>query len=287
MSSFQLERIPTLRPDVGVILNITPDHLDRYDSFEAYRDAKMNITANQTSDDILVYNMDDTNLTHIKTDAQLVGFSTVPGRSKAAFRWNGEHIEYNGENLMVSADCALRGSHNLANILAGLNAITPFITPGNTEEFLEHIQKVLRTFSGIEHRLEYVDTVNGVQYYNDSKATNVDAVNFAISSFDEPVILILGGYDKNGDFPQLIPNITKHVKHTIAIGKARGMIQEALSIDVDVEMCADLAEAIQSATAIAKSGDVVLLSPACASFDQYENYEHRGRHFKELVNEVE
>jgi len=287
MSSFQLERIPTFRPDVGVILNVTPDHLDRYDSFQSYRDAKMNITANQTTGDVLIYNMDDENLTNIETSAQLIGFSLAEGRSDAPFQWDGEHIEYHGKDLIPSSDCALRGPHNLANILAGLNAITPYITPENSDKILNHVKGVLRTFRGIEHRLEFVNIIRGVRYYNDSKATNVDAVKFAISSFEEPVILILGGYDKNGDFPQLIPNINKHVKHTIAIGKAQQVIREVLSPAVEVELCVDLPEAVRSAAAKADPGDVVLLSPACASFDQYENYEHRGNHFKALVNELE
>ncbi|MCF7804975.1 MAG: UDP-N-acetylmuramoyl-L-alanine--D-glutamate ligase [Candidatus Marinimicrobia bacterium] len=283
MSSFQLERTPTLAPDVAVILNVTPDHLDRYDSFAAYRSAKLNITRNQTEHDTIIYNLDDPELEHFETDAAKIGFSTVPGKSDAAFHWDGTSIRYSTAKVIEYTDCALRGPHNLANILAGLNAVEPFISPDSSEEILRHFRQVLRTFSGIVHRLEFVKQVNDVSYYNDSKATNVDAVKFAIESFEEPVILILGGYDKNGDFPQLIPSIRKHVKQTVAIGKARTTIQGALSPAVDVVTSDNLETAMGAIQEIAEPGDVVLLSPACASFDQYENYEKRGEHFKQLV----
>ena len=287
MSSFQLEYIPTFRPEVAVILNITPDHLDRYNSFEDYRQAKLNITRQQTPSDTLVYNQDDPQLRNISTAARKIGFSLTQKKSNAPFYWDGGMIRYQEAPVIRYQECALRGEHNLANILAGLNAVSPFITTANRDEMLARIIHVLQTFSGIEHRLEFVRSVSGVAYYNDSKATNVDAVKYAIESFEEPVVLILGGYDKNGDFSQLIPAIQEHVKQTIVIGAARDVIREAIGESVELSLCTGLPEAISLAYKITTSGDVVLLAPACASFDQYENYEERGDHFKQLVENLD
>jgi len=284
VSSFQLERVPTFKPYISVILNITPDHLDRYPSFEAYRLAKLNITGNQVDSDYFVCNADDPQLRDVQTNARKITFSTTTSEVSGDFTWNGETILFQNDPFIPFADCTLRGKHNLANILAGLNATTPLINPINQHRMLEHFSQVLRSFTGIEHRLEFVKTVNGVDYYNDSKATNIDAVKYAIESFSHPVILILGGYDKNGDFTQLIPGIRQCVKQTIAIGKAREVIRKALENKVELTLCEDLEEAVDFAASIANQDDVVLLSPACASFDQYNNYEERGKHFKSLVN---
>ncbi len=286
VSSFQLERVPTFAPQVSMLLNITPDHLDRYPSLEDYRAAKLNITSNQSESDYCIYNADDPELQEIPTAAHLIGFSLQPKFDSSPFHWDGKTIFFNATPLIKREECLLPGPHNLANILAGLNAISPFIPPDNEVAFLDHLRQTLRTFSSIEHRLEFVKTVQGVSFYNDSKATNIDSVRYALQSFDAPEILILGGYDKNGDFAQLIPLIKKHVKHTIALGKARQVIQEALEPEIDVHLVEDLPEAIAYATSVAVRGDVVLLSPACASFDQYANYEERGNHFKRLVEQL-
>ncbi len=286
VSSFQLERIPTFRPDVGIILNITPDHMNRYQGFDEYVTAKLNITANQTGRDILVYNMDDPVLENIETEARLIGFSLHPDRAAGPFHWDGSHILWDDERLIAYQDCGLKGMHNLANVLAGLNAIHAYIPSGEHPEFREHLRQVLRHFSGIEHRMEFVAAVDAVSFYNDSKATNIESVKYAIESFDHPVFLILGGYDKGGDFTQLIPGIRKHVKKTLVIGKDRRKIQSMLEPSVSVALFGGLPEAVRFAADEAEPGDVVLLSPACASFDQYTNYEERGAHFKQLVEQL-
>jgi len=288
VSSFQLERVPGFRPDVGVFLNVTPDHLDRYESFRDYLAAKLNITVHQTTRDLLVYNMDDPELSAIETRARLRGFSLIPGRSQAPFIWDGTSVLLDQQPLLPYAKCALRGQHNLANILAGLNAIAGFIPsdPDQRQEFLDHLLYVLRHFSGIAHRLEYVETVRGVAYYNDSKATNINSVEYAIGSFRNPIFLILGGYDKNGDFTRLIPGIKKYVKETLVIGRDRFKIRAMLEPEVPLRLMEGLADAIAYSSAHAATGDVVLLSPGCASFDQYNNYEERGNHFKQLVEQL-
>ncbi|MBD3273751.1 MAG: UDP-N-acetylmuramoyl-L-alanine--D-glutamate ligase [Candidatus Marinimicrobia bacterium] len=283
VSSFQLERVPTFRPDVALILNITPDHLNRYDSFEDYYQAKFNITSQQTAEDELLLNYDDPILKNeINSDAQVRYFSILPDFTDSDFHWDGTWIRYNGEKFLQYSDCKIRGMHNLANVLSALNSIVRFI-PEETEHFFAHMKDVLTWFTGIEHRLEYVDEVNGVTYYNDSKATNVDSVKYAIESFSEPVYLILGGYDKNAVFTDLLPSIQEHVKETIAIGKARTLIQQMLSPAVEVRMIEHLEDAMDYIAGDSSPGDVALLSPACASFDQYQDYEERGNHFKKLV----
>lgn len=286
MSSFQLERSPSFHPDVAVILNVTPDHLDRYDSFNDYREAKLNITMNQTPENHLIYNLDDPSLENIDTNARTIGFSIIPGRSDASFHWDGEQLRYGTQAILSYTECALRGRHNLANILAGLNAVDPFISQEAPDQALVHVRKVLRSFPGIPHRLEFVGKFDGIAYYNDSKATNIEAVQYAVESFGAPVILILGGYDKNGEFEKLIPLLQKHTKRCIGIGKARFRIQEALRPDLDVEVHEDLESAMGYARSIAEPGDVILLSPGCASFDQYEDFEERGEHFKRLAEGV-
>jgi len=286
VSSFQLERIPTFAPQVSVLLNITPDHMDRYDSLREYREAKLNIAMNQNETEFCIYNADDPELKDIRTPAHLIGFSLDPEYDDSPFHWDGDSIYYDSEPFIRSDECRLPGPHNLANILAGLNAVAPFIPPVDHTVFMNHLRQILRTFSSIEHRLEFVKTVDGVSYYNDSKATNIDSVRYALQSFEKPEILILGGYDKNGDFAQLIPLIKKHVKSTIALGKARHVIQRALEPEIDVTLVEDLPEAIEYAASVAAHGDIVLLSPACASFDQYTNYEERGNHFKRLVEQL-
>lgn len=286
VSSFQLERIPTFRPDVALILNITPDHLNRYATFEDYYQAKFNITNQQTSEDELLLNNDDPILKNeVRSNAQKRYFSILPDFTGSDFHWDGRWIRHNGEKFLQYTDCKIRGMHNLANVLAALNSVVRFI-PEESEIFFEQIKEVLKRFTGIEHRLEYVDEVNGVTYYNDSKATNVDSVKYAVESFSEPVYLILGGYDKNAVFTDLLPSIEKHVKETIAIGKARTIIQQMLSPAVDVRMIEHLEDAMDYIARASSPGDVALLSPACASFDQYQDYEARGNHFKKLVSEL-
>lgn len=286
VSSFQLERIPTFAPQVSVLLNITPDHMDRYASLREYREAKLNITMHQNQTEYCIYNADDPELKDLRTSAHLIGFSLNPEYDSSPFHWDGDTIYYESDPFIRSDECQLPGPHNLANILAGLNAVAPFIPPSDQTVFMNHLRQTLRTFASIEHRLEFVKTVGGVSYYNDSKATNIDSVRYAIQSFKAPEILILGGYDKNGDFTQLIPLIKQHVKLTIALGKARHVIQGVLEPEVDVKLVEDLPEAIEYAASVAAHGDVVLLSPACASFDQYANYEERGNHFKRLVEQL-
>ncbi len=290
ISSFQLDHIQTFKPKVSVWLNITPDHLDRYDhSYEKYIASKCRIFENQGNGDVLVYNADDeTERVNVNKLAP-AGVNKLPFTvrtrvDRGAFVEDGYmKIRLQGaDSDVIGVDqISIRGMHNLYNAMAAtLAASVMGISTAS-------IRATLKNFKGVEHRLEFVATVNGVEYVNDSKATNVDSVWYALQSFDKPIVLLLGGRDKGNDYSRLFELVKKHVKAIVAIGESAGKVINAFGGFASVTKATSMNEAVMNAAAIAASGDVVLLSPACASFDWFENYEHRGRVFKQLVAELQ
>lgn len=292
VSSFQLDHIVTFKPDISVLLNITPDHLDRYEySLEKYAASKFRITENQTADNWFIFNYDDPLIKqHVEELQQnerfphLWGFSNKHEVPEGAFVRN-DHIIFRFNNkeetLMSVFELGLQGQHNLQNGLAAALAARA------AEIKNEAIRESLKTFTGVEHRLEVARVVDGVKYINDSKATNVNAVWFALDSYNVPMTLILGGRDKGNDYTELIDQIKDKVHTVIAIGESKERIKEQLSnISPNFEMAETMRDAVRTAKKVAKRGEVVLLSPACSSFDMFDDYEHRGKVFKEEVNKL-
>ncbi|SMO54668.1 UDP-N-acetylmuramoyl-L-alanine--D-glutamate ligase [Fodinibius sediminis] len=294
VSSFQLDHISSFHPHISLLLNITPDHLDRYENdFAKYAAAKFRITENQSAGDWFIYNYDDPTIReHVETlkkneDApRLLAFSNqqeIEASGGAFVRDEKIILKVNQEEevLMPISDVKLSGKHNLNNGLATALAARA------SEIKNDVIRESLSTFEGVEHRLEYVRTVNGVRYVNDSKATNINAVWYALDSFNVPVTLILGGRDKGNDYSELAGQIREKVHTIIAIGEARPMIEEQLKTVVPHFKTADtMNEAVRMGKRSAKRGEVVLLSPACSSFDMYDNYKDRGNEFKKAVSRL-
>jgi UDP-N-acetylmuramoylalanine--D-glutamate ligase len=288
VSSFQLETIQTFKARIALVLNITPDHLDRHGSFEAYAAAKTRITENQNSDDFLILNAEDepTKLVAAKTKAQIYWFSPRRQVKQGAFV-HGESILFRAkeggdvEPIMPVAEIPLAGAHNVENVLAAVCA-------ARLAEVEAHvIREAVAAFHAVEHRLEFVRELNGVRWFNDSKATNVDATAKAIEAFPGGIWLILGGKDKDSNYSTLSPLLHARVRAVITIGSAAEKIESQLAGVVKIERTGTMERAVAWARNEAKAGDVVLLAPACASFDQFENYEHRGRVFKQLVGALE
>jgi UDP-N-acetylmuramoylalanine--D-glutamate ligase len=283
VSSFQLEDIHQFCPSVAVLTNLTPDHLDRYSGMDAYAGAKARIFENMDSRGHLVSNAMDARLQELCARARAIQwrFSRVAEQAVGAWEKAGTLWlrEPGGEAqaLMPLTGLRLRGPHNLENALAAACACAAFGLPWSA------IVEALQSFAGVEHRLESAGDHLGVGYINDSKATNVDSVEKALQSFTEPVHLILGGRDKEGDFTVLAPLVRAHVARIYTIGEAAEKVARQLQGQAPIEACGDLATAVRSAAAQARKGEWVLLSPGCASFDQFDNYEHRGRSFKALV----
>jgi UDP-N-acetylmuramoylalanine--D-glutamate ligase len=285
LSSFQLEAIHEFRPFIGSILNLTPDHMDRYSDFEGYIAAKRRVFMNQERTDFAVLNADDTRTAAMKTSvrARTLLFSRLKAVGHGAFVRNGRAIFRNEEgekDLFPVSAIALKGAHNLENVLA---ACAMAILAGARPESLE---ESIRKFKGIEHRIEWVSELGGVQYFNDSKATNIDAAIHSLRAFPGNILLIAGGRDKAGDFTVLRPLVRERVKHLVLIGEAAGKIKKALSDVADISEARSMQEAVSICRRLAQPGDVVLLAPACASFDMFQDYEHRGRMFKEAVRSM-
>jgi UDP-N-acetylmuramoylalanine--D-glutamate ligase len=286
VSSFQLESTEQFHPHIAVILNITPDHLDRHGTFENYALAKERIFAAQTTDDFAVLNADNARAAAAapRSPAQIYWFSMEHSVEQGTWVEHG-HIIYRPskdmptESIIPLTEISLKGEHNVENVLAAVCAARL------AGAAVEPIRRAVRDFKAVEHRLEYVATLNGVEFYNDSKATNVDATAKAIAAFNTPIHLILGGKDKNSDYTQLCPLLRAHVRAVYTIGSAAAKIESQLRGVVPLHSCESLDKAVSAAAAAAHPGEVVLLAPACSSFDQFESYEHRGRFFKELVNE--
>jgi UDP-N-acetylmuramoylalanine--D-glutamate ligase len=284
ISSFQLEAIKDFRPQVSVLLNITEDHLDRYPSYDEYIKAKMKIFANQNSGDLAVLNRDDPIVMRFKekVKAKRFFFTLKEKLDEGAFS-DGQTISLRlggkGEEYSL-AKAPLKGIHNVENMMAALAAARSF---GCSKKA---IQAVLNRFKGLEHRVEFVREIGGVRFYNDSKGTNVGSVVKSLQSFSEPVILIAGGKDKNGDLSPLEEWIQKRVKHLILIGEAKERMNRKLGGLTDTMMAKTMEEAVLLSLQKAKAGEVVLLSPACSSFDMFKDYKERGKVFKEAVKRL-
>ena len=284
ISSFQLEAIEDFRPRISVLLNITEDHLDRYSSYSDYIQAKARIFANQNSGDLAVLNRDDPIVMQLgeKVKAKKVMFSTREKLEEGAFS-NGQTISLRlgGKREEYSlAKTPLKGIHNVENMMAALTAARIFGCSRRA------VQNVLDRFKGLEHRLEFVREIGGVRFYNDSKGTNVGSVVKSLQSFSEPVILIAGGKDKNGDLSPLKELVEKQVKHLILVGEAKERMNHELGGLTDTVMAKSMEEAVSLARQRAKGGEVVLLSPACSSFDMFKDYKERGKVFKEAVRRL-
>jgi UDP-N-acetylmuramoylalanine--D-glutamate ligase len=300
VSSFQLELVDQFRPDIALLLNVTPDHLDRHPSLEAYARAKARIFENQTESDVAILNADDAGAAQLAPSRPRVYWFSRAKRVASGIFLRGDH---NGDNnsgrnsenkndhlvfrrdgaetiLLRRSDIGLRGEHNVENVMAAaaaafLAGVSPQVIAG-----------AVRSFAAVEHRLEFVAEINGVSYYNDSKATNVDAALKALDAFPGNLLVILGGKDKGGDFTLLRDLLRKHAKRVLLIGAATDKIVSQIEGAVPIESVGTMDRAVSLAAELAQPGDTVLLAPACASFDQFQNYEHRGRVFKQCVLQI-
>ena len=288
LSSFQLDGIREFKPDFAIITNITPDHLDRYDGkFENYIRSKFRITMNQNSSDVLIYNADDPVINeYLKKNpiqSKLIPFSTEKELESGAYLKESNIIINvdNSEITMPTRSLALEGKHNIKNAMAA-SAVAQLL---NIRK--DTIRESLENFQGAEHRLEHVLRINKVQYINDSKATNVNATYFALESMEAPTIWIVGGEDKGNDYTELFPFVNEKVKAIICLGVDNKKLMETFGPMVDIIIETQfMSEAVKIAYKVAESGDNVLLSPACASFDLFDNYEDRGRQFKNAVRKL-
>ena len=280
ISSFQLEWIEEFRPRVAVLLNLTEDHLDRYPDFAAYCRAKERIFENQTKKDVAILNRDDSLVWGMRQGrpARIIsfGFSEV---DEGVFAKSEEIVWRDGssEERFPLGHVKIQGVHNVENMMAAIAAAKAIGIPA------QNIQQTLEEFPGLEHRLEFVREKDGVRYYNDSKGTNVGAVVKSLASFSVPVILLAGGVDKGGDYGVLRDGVRKTVKRLVLFGAAKEMIAKALGALTETVIVDDMEAAVRDAQQHARPGDVVLLSPACSSFDMFRNYAERGRGFKSLV----
>ena len=285
LSSFQLELIAKFRPNIGALLNLTPDHLDRHKTMEAYAKAKARIFENQTELDAAILNADDAaSARYAPKKVQMFWFSRQKQVAQGACVHGDEIVvtHHGKEDRVIKvAEIPLAGAHNLENVLAaviiarlaGVDAAT--------------IAKAVKSFPGVEHRLEFVGEIGGVKYYNDSKATNVDATLKALDAFPGRILIVLGGKDKGSDYTVLQKPLREKAILALLIGAAADKIEKQIAGSVAIERAGTIERAVEAASLAARPGDVVVLAPACASFDQFENYEQRGQVFKELVRGLE
>lgn len=288
LSSFQLDGIKNYAPHIAVITNLSPDHLDRYDyKYENYINAKFRITMNQTEDDYLIYDADDVEiekwLKNNKTRAKLVGFSLTKTLTNGAYI-NKDTMIINVDNKEMTipvSKIALEGKHNIKNAMAAATVAQILRVRKNT------IRESMSNFQGVEHRLEKVLKIHNVQYINDSKATNVNSVYFALDSISTPIVWIAGGVDKGNDYNELMPLVREKVKAIVCLGIDNKKLIDAFGNVVDIMVeTQSMEEAVKISSKIAEKGDTVLLAPACASFDLFENYEDRGNQFKQAVRQL-
>jgi UDP-N-acetylmuramoylalanine--D-glutamate ligase len=282
VSSFQLETIQTFRPKVAVVLNVTPDHLDRHRTFATYVDAKARIFENQQATDFAVLNADDPTCAELpgRARAKVFWFSRKKEVNQGAYMRDGDIVFRDAKTqseVMPISEIPLKGAHNLENVLA---AICVGAVMGCKPDAM---RRAVRDFKAVEHRLEYVATIRGVEYYNDSKATNVDATIKALESFPANIHIILGGKDKGSDYSVLKDLLKQRAKRVYTIGAAAEKIESQVGDSAEIVRAETLDAAVKRIASTAAAGDIVLLAPACASFDQFQNYEERGRVFKQLV----
>ncbi|PKQ69717.1 UDP-N-acetylmuramoyl-L-alanine--D-glutamate ligase [Raineya orbicola] len=296
VSSFQLDGCFLFKPYISAILNITPDHLDRYESFEAYADAKFRIIRSQNENDYFIYNADseiiEKKILKLKPAVQqlaitLAAKDDLKAISKVSYYQNGKiitRLPYNRPSQLTfqESDIALQGKHNIFNAMVAI-LVAQILGVDN-----EKIKEGLATFQGVPHRLEQVREVRGVKFINDSKATNVDSVFYALDSFEEEkkIIWIAGGVDKGNNYEQIKDLVAGRVKHLIALGKDNSKLCNFFENAVDITKTDNIEEAVKKAYKLAKKGDIVLLSPACASFDLFKNYEDRGEQFRKAVESL-
>jgi UDP-N-acetylmuramoylalanine--D-glutamate ligase len=282
ISSFQLENIINFRPNVAVLLNITPDHLDRYNSFNEYAKTKVKIFINQSKNDIAILNIDDENVSNFsKPKSKIINISMRENKDQFAyFDKTYFHYKINSQwHKLNKNKIQLIGEHNQYNILSAFSAAYSFL---NNEI---GTVRSLSTFKSITHRIEFCGSINGVSFYNDSKATNTDSVKVALKSFKDPIHLILGGKDKDTDFSELQELINKNVKTVYTIGETSNKINSQLkNINIVNSKVLDLA--MKTALKNANKNEIILLSPSCSSYDQYVNFEKRGEHFKTIFNKL-
>ncbi|WP_348813426.1 UDP-N-acetylmuramoyl-L-alanine--D-glutamate ligase [Flavobacterium maritimum] len=288
LSSFQLDGIINYKPHIAIITNISPDHLDRYDyNYQNYIDSKFRVTMNQTEEDYLIYDADDEAiaewLKNNKTKAKLIPFSLKETFSEGAYiKDNKMEVKINQEELTMETEhIALEGKHNMKNAMAA-TSVAKLMQIRNAT-----IRESLSNFQGVEHRLEKVLKIQNVQYINDSKATNVNATFFALDSMNTPTVWIVGGVDKGNDYNELMSLVREKVKAIICLGVDNRKIIDVFGnvVDIMVEVT-DMNDAVRMAQRLTEKGDTVLLSPACASFDLFENYEDRGKQFKQAVHNL-
>jgi UDP-N-acetylmuramoylalanine--D-glutamate ligase len=286
VSSFQLDHCETFRPRISAILNITRNHMDRYEnSMENYAASKARIFMNQKDDDVIIYDADDEWTGRIIGQARCrqIPFSIHRSLKEGAFVEHGSLVtalEGKRSEIIRTDEISIRGPHNLYNAMAAtLVGQLLGVTAAS-------LRATLRNFKGVEHRQEFVRELNGVRYYNDSKATSVDAVWYALQAFDRPIVLMLGGRDKGNDYSRITDLVRKHVRAIVAMGESADKVERAFQGIKPLRRAGSIDEAVLAAQHLAQQGDVVLLSPACASFDWFENYEQRGRVFKELVRNL-
>ena len=282
VSSFQLETIQTFRPKVAAVLNVTPDHLDRHRTFAAYVDAKARIFENQQASDFAVLNADDPTCVALaaRTRAKVFWFSRQKEVNQGTCTRDGQIIFRDTKTqteIMPISEIPLKGAHNLENVLAAICAGEVMGCKSDA------MRRAVRDFKAVEHRLEYVATIRGVEYYNDSKATNVDATIKALESFPANIHIILGGKDKGSDYSVLKDLLRRRVKKVYTIGAAAEKIESQIKDSAEILHAETLEAAVKRIALTAEAGDIVLLAPACASFDQFQNYEERGRAFKQLI----
>ena len=291
VSSFQLETISQFHPRIAVLLNLTPDHLDRHRSFDLYQAAKARVFENQDAADFAVLNADDVNCVAMaaRVRSRIYWFSGHNAVENGAYTKEGNIVlqvaagsgqKHEGKEqfIMPVSEVPLKGRHNLENVLA--TSCAGFLGGCSPEM----IRAAVKEFKAVDHRLQWIATIHGVEYFNDSKATNTDATAKALDSFAGNIHLILGGKDKNSDYSVLQTLIRQKVKWVYTIGAAAEKIVSQIAGAAEIVRSGTLASAVRNAAAAAQVGDIVLLSPACASFDQFENYEHRGRAFVDLVS---
>jgi UDP-N-acetylmuramoylalanine--D-glutamate ligase len=284
LSSFQLELIEKFRPNIGALLNLTPDHLDRHKTMEAYVAAKARIFENQTELDAAILNADDAASAKCRPKkAQVFWFSRLKRVPQGACLHGDEIVvTHHGkeDQVMKTAEVPLPGAHNLENVLAAV--LIARLAGVDTAT----IARAVKSFQGVEHRLELVAEIGGVKYYNDSKATNVDATLKALDAFAGRILILLGGKDKGSDYTLLRKPLQEKAVVALLLGEAAEKIASQIAGSVEMERAGTLERAVEIAAKTARAGDVVLLAPACASFDQFRNYEERGRRFKELVRKL-